>query len=74
MLKPWLESKIRHSWLDPRKFNSVEEFKYAYDAAWGFAQAAEEILAYVEQVQMDSEQLTKKEKGEIESVLRKAIS
>lgn len=74
VLKPWLEDRIHHSWVDPRQFKSDKEYAYAMKTAWGFAQAAEEILAFVDKVKEESEMLTKKEKDEIKDKLREAVS
>lgn len=74
MFQPWLEDKIKHSWVDPRKAKSDKDLLYQYKTAWAFAQAAEEILAFVQKMQEEAEALTKKEKGEVENKLRDAVS
>ena len=62
---PWLEAKIKHSWLDPRKAKGTEEFFYEYVTSWGWAQAAQEIIEWVEKMKGQKEYLEKKKKGEI---------
>lgn len=67
VLRPWLESKIKHSWLDPRKIKDTEGFWYEYVVAWGFSQASDEILKFVDQMVEEAEALEKKEKGEVDN-------
>ena len=74
LLRQWLEDKIRNSWLDPRSFKSLEEFTKAYNEAWAVAQAAEQVLAYVQTKSDEAETLTKKEKGEVIDKLREGVS
>jgi len=65
VFKPWLEDKIKHSWLDPRKASDWEKFKYEYIVAWGFSQAASEILDFVKiQIETAKELEKKKRKAE----------
>ena len=70
ILRPWLESKIKHSWLDPRKIKSLEDFHYEYVVAWGFSQAADEILKFVDNNQQEAEHLEKKEEGKDDDPFR----
>src|SRR4030042_4723230 len=65
VLKPHLESKIQHLWLDPREVSDKETFWYRYVTAWGFSQAAREILRLVEGYVQQAETLEKKRKGEL---------
>lgn len=74
MVKPWLEDKIKHSWVDPRSFSDDGEFTRAYNVAWGFAQAAEQILGFIQGLEEQAEALTKKEQGGEEDKLRKGVS
>ena len=74
VLRPWLEDKIRHAWVDPRKVKSDQDLLYEYKVAWAFARASEEILQFVEKVIDEASHLTKKEKGEITDPLREAVS
>lgn len=74
VFQPWLEDKIKHSWVDPRKAKSDKDLLYQYKTAWAFAQAAEEILSFVQKLQEEAEHLTKKEKGELVDKLREAVS
>lgn len=74
MLRPWLEDKIKHSWVDPRSFNTNEEFIRAYNVAWGFSQAADQILGFIDQMIEEAEGLTKKEQGEIKDKLKEGLS
>ena len=60
--------------MDPRKVQSDKELLYEYKVAWAFAQAAEEILQFVDKMLEEAEALTKKEKGEIKDKLREAVS
>jgi len=45
---------------------------YATKTAWAFADASEQILALIENMVVEAEALTKKEKGEIINKLREA--
>ena len=74
VLEPWLRNKISHSWVDPRSFKSQDDFVRAYNVSWGFAQSAQEILSFVENMVEQSEGLTKKEKDEVIDKLRESIS
>lgn len=74
MLKPWLEDKINHSWVDPIDAGSDTKLLYQYKTAWAFAKAASEILAFIEKMKLEEEGLTKKEKDEIIDKLRKGVS
>ena len=65
VLRPWLQSKVQTSWLDPRKAGSDEELLYQYKVAWGFAQAADEILKFVESAKDKVDFYLKKERGEV---------
>jgi len=62
-----LETKIKHSWVDPRGATSVEDFFYKYVTAWGFSNAADEILKMVTEYVATADMLEKKEKGELTS-------
>lgn len=73
LLRPWLQDKINHSWLDPRKVKDDETLLYEYKVAWAFAQAAQEILDYIQKGIEEAEYLTKKERGEIKDSLREAL-
>lgn len=73
VVKPFLESKISHSWVEPTNKND-KQLLYEYKLAWAFAKAADEILALVENLQIESEMITKKEKGETKDKVREAIS
>lgn len=74
MLLPWLQDRIRNSWVDPRSFKSDEEYAYAMKTAWAFAQASEEILAFIQKNIEEAEGLTKKESGEIINKLRESVN
>ena len=65
VLQPYLEDRICHSWLDPRKAKDEKEFLYQYAVAWGFAQAATEIKQFIEEAVNQVSYLEKKQKGEI---------
>jgi len=47
---------------------------YAYRTSWAFAQAAEEILAFIERLPQDAEAITKKEKNETIDKVRESLS
>lgn len=74
MLLPYLQSKISHSWVDPRKVTNDKDLLYQYKTAWAFAQAAEEILAFVQEAEETGEKLLKKQKGEEVDKLRTSLS
>lgn len=65
MLKPYLEGKIKTSFIDPRKFKSDEDYSFACKVAWGWAQASDEILRFIDEAKDRAEYLKKKERGEI---------
>ena len=67
-----MQDRIHNSWVDPRKFDSDEKYLYATKTAWAFADASEQILALIENMVVEAEALTKKEKGEIINKLREA--
>ncbi len=58
-------NKLKTSWVDPRKFKNDEEYSFAMKVAWGFAQASQEIIDYVENSKNVIETLNKKDKGEV---------
>jgi hypothetical protein len=65
VLLPWLQSQIRNSWVDPKSFKNDEEYAYAMKTAWALAHACDAILAFTEKAVEESDQLTKKENGEM---------
>jgi len=65
VLKPFLEQAIRHKWLDPREVKDKEEFFYRYAAGWGLAQAAQEILNFIEDKKSEVRLLREKKEGKI---------
>jgi len=72
VLLPWLQDKIRNSWVDPRSFKDDVEYAYAMKTAWAWAKASEEILAFTEKMVEEAEALTKKEKGLLIDKLRES--
>ena len=74
MFLPYLQSKISHSWVDPRKVKNDKDLLYQYKTAWAFAQAAEEILAFVQEAEETGAKLIKKQKGEEVDKLRTSLS
>ena len=70
VLLPHLQDRLRHLWVDPRKVNSDETLLYEYKVAWAFAQAAEEILGFVKEMEETFDYLTKKQNGEVIDKLR----
>ena len=71
---PYLQSKISHSWVDPRKTKNDKELLYQYKTAWAFAQAAEEIIAFVEEAEETGKKLLKKQRGEEVDKLKESLS
>ncbi len=68
VLRPLLESKVKHSWVDPRKARSIKKFFYEYSVAWGFATAAQEILDWIDgQIALAKKLQEKQRKGEVKS-------
>lgn len=65
VLKPYLEGKLRHSWVDPRKTTDKDDFFHQYSVAWGFSHAADEIMRSVEAFVQKFDYLKKKDKGEV---------
>ena len=65
VLKPFLEGKIKTGFIDPRKFKTDEEYAFACKVAWGWAQAADDILKFIEEAKAQAEYLKQKERGEI---------
>lgn len=63
VLRPWLESKITNSWLDPREAKSQDEFVRQYNVAWGMSQAADQILKFVDDKVAHAKFLEDKEDG-----------
>jgi hypothetical protein len=66
VFQPWLEDKIKHSWLDPREAKDDGDFKRRYEIAWALAQSADQILKFFSNAVAEAEALEKKEKGEEE--------
>jgi len=58
-----LELKSRNSWVDPRKVKDQSDFFYEYVVAWGFAQASDEILQFVEEMKGKRDFLLAKKEG-----------
>jgi hypothetical protein len=67
VIKPYLESKISTSWVDPRDSTDYEEFFYKYTAAWGVAKAADEILKHIHSMVVEATRLEEKERGEVKN-------
>ena len=65
VLKPWLEAKLHNSWLDPRKVKAQDKFFYEYVVSWGFAQASNELLNFMEQKKGEVQALRDKKSGVI---------
>jgi hypothetical protein len=59
--------KINHSWVDPKQFKKDEDFMRAYNVAWAFAEASQQILQFVDNMIEEAESLTKKERGELKN-------
>jgi hypothetical protein len=73
VIKPFLESKIQHLWVDPTTKDDTT-LLYEYKLGWAFAKAANEILELIDKLQEEAEMITKKEKGELKDKLREAVS
>lgn len=71
---PYLQSKISHSWVDPRSVKNDKDLLYQYKTAWAFAKAAEEILAFVQESEEVGTKLIKKQRGEEVDKLRTSLS
>ena len=65
VIKPLLESKIRNSWLDPRKAKDEKDLAFQYSVAWAAAQAAIELAGSIEEYVNMADYLEKKDRGEI---------
>lgn len=74
MLRPYLEGKINHSWVDPRSAESDEDLLYRYKVAWAFAQASEQLLSFIDSMIEQEKGLTAKEKGEVVNKLAESMS
>jgi hypothetical protein len=70
VLRPWLEDKINHTWLDPREARDNEDFKRRYELAWALAQSADQILKFVDDEVAHAIHLEKKEAGKGEAPIR----
>lgn len=67
---PLLQLKAQNSWKDPREVKDLSKFFYDYNIAWSMAQAAKELVSFVEgQIEM-AKQLEKKAKGEEKETFR----
>lgn len=68
VFRPWLEGKIKHTWLDPREAKTEEDFTRQYNLAWALAQSADQILKFVDDKVAHAEFLERKEAGEEQPV------
>jgi len=66
VLKPFLEEKLHHSWIDPRECKDEKKFMWRYFQGYFFAQAVKEILEFVDRAKDEYKALEKKSKGEVE--------
>lgn len=66
VFRPWLESLIKHSWIDPREAKDGADFERRYNVAWAQAQSADQILKFVDDKVKEAEYLEQKEEGKIE--------
>lgn len=69
-LKPLLESKVRHSWVDPAKSSDLEAFFKEYTVAFGWSKACMEILALADQEIAKGKYLQDKKDGKIKDNFR----
>lgn len=69
-VKPFLESKFRNSWPDPRDYKDDKEFLFAYAIMRGWAEAGREFFQKVDEMVAKFEYLTKKSKGELKKPFR----
>lgn len=65
VLKPLLESRIKNSWLDPRKAKDEKDLSFQYTVAWALAQATTELVGLIEEYVSAADYLEKKDRGEI---------
>ena len=63
LIKPYLESKIRNSWVDPRKVTDKDAFFHEYVVAWGWSHTADEFLKFLEEYANRFEFLKNKKEG-----------
>ena len=61
---PFLQGKVRNSWVDPRVVTDREAFFYEYTTAWGWAQSAKELMDWIEKQYEECLRLRKKAAGE----------
>lgn len=60
--------------VDPRKFNSDQEYLFAQKTAWATGQAYSELLDLIENSVKEAEFLTEKEQGKHIDKLSEAMS
>ena len=71
LLLPFLQAKVKNSWVDPRKVTDREQFFYEYATAWGWAQSAQELMDWIEERYKERNRLRDKADGkEIEKNFR----
>lgn len=69
-----MELQIKSAVVDPRKFNSDEEYLFAQKIAWATGQAYNELLDMIENKVKEAEFLTEKEQGKHIDKLAEAMS
>lgn len=67
VIRPYLESKIRNSWVDPRKVTDKEAFFHEYVVAWGWSHTSDEFLKLLDEYLNKFEYLSKKKEGKLEN-------
>lgn len=60
--------------VDPRKFNSDEEYAFAQKTAWAYGQHASDLLDMIDNKVKEAEFLTEKEQGKHIDKLQEAMS
>ena len=60
--------------VDPRKYQSDNDYLYAQKIAWAYGQFASDLLEWIDTKVKESEFLTEKEQGKHEDKLREEMS
>jgi hypothetical protein len=60
--------------VDPRKFNSDQEYSFAQRTAWAGGQNVTDLLNWIDGKVSEAQFLTEKEQGKVKDKLREALS
>ena len=74
VLLPVLQSQIKSAVVDPRRFQSDEQYIFAQKTAWAYGQHASDILDMIDNKVTEAEFLTEKEQGKHRDKLAEAMS